>query len=93
MRDADGNPMFTKGIWKSVSAISVPSGSAVVTHVTPLVYYTGTEWPTSALSDGSAPFDVVVKIFLLAPTSGVAGHVEVSGTWSSDGETVKVRSL
>jgi hypothetical protein len=85
MRDADGNPMFTKGVWKSVSAVAVPSASAVITHVTPLVYYTGAGWPTTPLSNGNATFDVVVKVFLLAPTAGVSGLVEVSGEWSGGG--------
>jgi len=77
--------MFTKGVWKSVSAVAVPSASAVITHVTPLVYYTGAGWPTTPLSDGNATFDVVVKVFLLAPTAGVSGLVEVSGEWSGGG--------
>ena len=85
MRDADGNPMFTKGVWKSVSAVAVPSASAVITHVTPLVYYTGEGWPTTPLSNGNATFDVVVKVVLLAPTAGVSGLVEVSGEWSGGG--------
>ena len=83
MRDADGNPMFTKGIWRSLYALAVPDAVPVaISHVAPLVYYSGTDWPTAAMDDGTAPFTVVVRVHILVPESASAsGTIFADGSW------------
>ena len=89
MRDADGNPMFTKGIWRSVYVVAVPETLPVaITHLAPLVYYSGADWPTSAMADGSASFMVVCRVFLLAE-GGINGTIFAEGSWG-DSATAQV---
>lgn len=93
VRDADGNPAFTKGIWKSVYAVSVPKSTVAIAQVTPLVYYTGGDWPTSALIDGASPFEVVVKVYLMGFADSVDGTLHVSGSWGGQLANVTTRVL
>jgi hypothetical protein len=39
MRDGDGNPAFSKGIWKGVYLVAVAKQSAAITYFVPQVRY------------------------------------------------------
>ena len=83
MRDADGNPAFTRGIWKGVYLAGFETASAAITYVVPQVRYTGGDYPTTPLQDGKAPFAVDTKVFLHA-ADNVTGTVVVRGEWGAE---------
>ena len=76
---------FTKGIWKSVYLLPVPSG-VIIEHVVPHVFYQG-PYPTSPLTDSDAgPWLVNVRTYLRteAVTAAVAGTLSVVGSWAPE---------
>eukprot|EP01050_Picozoa_sp_SAG11_P020083 SAG11_NODE_3324_length_2523_cov_1.315182_1_plen_575_part_00 len=77
MRDVEGNPFFTRGIWKSVYlAASAPNAVAIET-MTPTILYKG-EPPMQVLADdGSHAFDVNVTLQLTAKQA--SGTLQVIG--------------
>lgn len=85
-RDADGNPSFTRAIWKSVYAVGVVA--AAIIDVVPQVLYTGDAWPVSRLDDGAVPFEVNTTVHLWSPRAA-HGDVAISGAWGEQ-RTVSV---
>ena len=81
MRDADGNPMWTRGIWKGVYLVG--SAAAFLTYAVPQVRYSGADYPVVPMKDGEAPFAVATRIFLHAATAGVRGTLVVEGSWGA----------
>ena len=85
----DGIPTFTKGIWKSVSVVTV--GSAAITAVVPQIFYSG-EYPVAPLTDSTHKgFAVDVKVFTWAAKE-VTGTLAVTGSWSAEGDAVTMHS-
>ena len=84
MRDPDGNPAWTKGIWKGVYMVGIEkAAAAAITYVVPHVKYAGGDYPTTPLVDGEAPFVVDTKVFLHAAEDGVKGTVTITGEWGA----------
>ena len=85
----DGIPTFSKGIWKSVSVVTV--GSAAITAVVPQIFYSG-EYPVAPLTDSTHKgFAVDVKVFTWAAKE-VTGTLAVTGSWSAEGDAVTMHS-
>ena len=90
MRDVDGNPMWTRGIWKDVYLVGFTRATAAaVTYVVPQVRYVGAHPdPTVPLRDGGDnPFEVDVCVHMHAATTGVEGTVVVTGNWGDEQRT------
>lgn len=89
MRDPDGHPIFTKGIWKSVALVAVPrTGGVAIQYLVPKVHYAGGDWPTAPLRDFQAPFTVNLRLHLWSPL-GSNGTLSVNGSWGA-AETLAV---
>eukprot|EP00038_Savillea_parva_P004143 m.134586 g.134586 ORF g.134586 m.134586 type:complete len:1103 (-) comp11390_c0_seq3:144-3452(-) len=74
---------FSKGIWKSVYLVEVPTGTVAITHVTPHTHYNGS-YPVTPLEDGAhGGFTVNVTTHVWAPPGGAKGSLSVSGGWAS----------
>ncbi len=81
MRDVEGNPMLTRGIWKSVYLAATSSNAAAIESLTPTILFKG-EPPTSVLKDdGSHSFTVNVTAHLTAKQA--KGTLHVSGNWGA----------
>ena len=78
---AEASKVFTKGIWKSVYLLAVPS--AAIEHVAPLIYYNGA-YPTAPLTDaGAGPWTVSVRTYIsTASSSGTSGSLTLTGGWA-----------
>ena len=87
MRDVDGNPMWTRGIWKDVYLVGFPRATAAaLTYAVPQVRYVGPHPdPTTPLHDGGDnPFEVDVCVYMHAAVAGVQGTVAVTGNWGDE---------
>jgi beta-mannosidase len=74
-----GLPAFSRGLWKSVSLIALPPGTAALTAVVPAIFYDGA-YPTEPLADAAnGPWTVRVRVHALAPPGGAAGVLTVAG--------------
>jgi beta-mannosidase len=81
MRDVEGNPMLTRGIWKSVYLAATSSNAAVIESMTPTILFKG-EPPMAVLKDdGSHAFEVNVTAYLTAKQA--SGTLHVSGAWGA----------
>jgi hypothetical protein len=79
-----GLPTFTKGIWKSVYVVGVESSAAAITSLVPLVKYTGSDWPITAMKDDApASFEVTTRVFLRSEQP-LRGALTVSGAWGTN---------
>lgn len=80
MRDIDGNPMLTRGIWKSVYlASSASAASMQIESFTPTVYHSGAV-PTSVMADdGSAAFSVNCTAHFTCGTASTTTTSEKKG--------------
>jgi hypothetical protein len=81
MRDVEGNPMFTRGIWKGVSVVATAPNAVAIESMTPTILYKNSAgYPLALLSDdGSSHFEVNVTFRLAATTA--KGRLVVSGDW------------
>ena len=86
---ADGNPTFSRGIWKDVYLVGV-NGFAVQ-HVVPHPYYTG-DFPTAPLPPHMhADFELNVTVYLYAPAAlSDTTTLTLSGSWLTQPITVPV---
>ena len=72
--------MFTKGIWRSVYLVPVPSGSAAILHAVPTTRFVsggGSAWPVKPLpDDGSSQFTVNTTVYTWSKeaVAGPPGH-------------------
>ena len=81
MRDVEGNPMLTRGIWKSVYLAAMSTNAAAIESLTPTILFKG-EFPTAVLKDdGSHTFEVNVTAHLTAKQA--SGTLHVSGNWGA----------
>ena len=82
MRDIEGNPMLTRGIWKSVYLATSALRAAQIESFTPMVFHTGAV-PTSVMADdGSATFSVNCTVHITCdPAHGASGTVAFVGEW------------
>eukprot|EP00051_Salpingoeca_urceolata_P023405 m.396250 g.396250 ORF g.396250 m.396250 type:complete len:1245 (+) comp20102_c1_seq16:524-4258(+) len=82
IRDVEGNPMFTRGIWKSLYLASV--SPVAVSSVAVGVRYAGSDWPVTPLADGAAPFVANVTAHTVSYATGLtSGVLTVTGSWGS----------
>eukprot|EP01052_Picozoa_sp_SAG31_P023631 SAG31_NODE_1960_length_6804_cov_3.421626_4_plen_366_part_00 len=82
IRDIEGNPMLTRGIWKSVYLAGSAATSAQIESFTPTVFHVGPV-PTSVLpDDGSASFTVNCTAHLsCGHANDIAGTIDFTGDW------------
>ena len=80
LRSVEGHQMLTKGIWRSVYLVTVPTGSVAILHAVPTTHFVSagradgaddTDWPVHPLpDDGSSHFTVNRLCTRSAPLSG-----------------------
>lgn len=84
-RDVEGNPMFTRGIWKSVYLVAV--SPYAIEYVVPEVLYNGTSWPVTAWKDGDADFVVRTTVHIHASAAVPRAVVTATGEWGQTAQS------
>ena len=79
MRDVEGNPFFTRGIWKSVYLAGSAKEAVAIESMTPTILYKGEPPMELMKDDGSHAFDVNVTFHLTAQQA--SGTLQVLGGW------------
>jgi hypothetical protein len=103
MRDIEGNPFFTRGVWKSLYLVSIPLNGAVISHMQASTTFAPSTptWPLSALKDGdeNVRFTVNTTVHLWTPppaslaqtsSASTAATLRVAGSWKGQGSSVSV---
>ena len=84
---------LSKGIWKPVYIVEVPTSTVAITYLTPHTRYLG-EYPTERLVDGQhGGFTVNVTAHLWAPPGGAKGFLTVAGSWPGDGRANSTKAM
>ena len=83
LRDIDGNPMFTRGIWKSVYL--APISCTSITGFVPTVFYNESDWPTLPMKDGTNNWFVNATVHFQT-TRPVTGTLTIEGEWGTKSE-------
>jgi hypothetical protein len=84
---------MSKGIVRSLYLLRIPSGSAAIATLTPLVHYLG-DYPTTVLTDATAgPFLVEVQVVVRNPNPSSLSNVQVLASWAMGSNSSSILTI